>query len=162
MFGDIERVLEALGRKDVRFLVVGGVAVVLHGHLRTTADLDLVVQLEKENVLHALRALEELGYRPRAPVDAADFADPEIRGVWIREKNLEVFSLWSDKSHFEVDLFVTEPFEFNEVYEQAMVVDLGSTRVRVVPKPVLIAMKRQVGRSRDLDDIESLEALDVE
>lgn len=70
MVGDNERALQALNSAGVRYLVVGGVAVVLHGHLRTTADLDLVVQLERENVLKAVRALAGLGYRPRAPVAA--------------------------------------------------------------------------------------------
>jgi hypothetical protein len=46
----LERVLKALNEADVRYLVVGGVAVVLHGHLRTTADLDLAVELERDNV----------------------------------------------------------------------------------------------------------------
>ena len=61
MVGAIERVIIELNRQDVRFLVADGVAVVLHGYLRTTADLDLVVQLDKENVLRALRALESPG-----------------------------------------------------------------------------------------------------
>jgi hypothetical protein len=43
----IEQVLAALNAENVRYLVVGGVAVVLHGHLRTTADLDLVVELKR-------------------------------------------------------------------------------------------------------------------
>ena len=54
MTGAIERVLAALNAAEVRYLVVGGVAVVLHGYLRTTADLDLVVELETDNVLRAV------------------------------------------------------------------------------------------------------------
>jgi len=50
--------------------VVGGVAVVLHGSLRTTADLDLVVRIERANAERAIGALESLGYRPRALVPA--------------------------------------------------------------------------------------------
>ena len=75
MAGEIERVLSALNRENVRYLVAEGVAVVLHGYLRTTADLDLIVQLEPKNILGTLRALDSLGYRPRAPVAAEDFAD---------------------------------------------------------------------------------------
>src|SRR5262245_15818038 len=105
MVGDIERVLEALNAAGVRYLVVGGVAVVLHGHLRTTADLDLVVQLDRDNVLRAMRALTDLGYRPRAPVSAETFADEEVRESWVRDKGLTVFSLWSSRTPtMEVDL----------------------------------------------------------
>lgn len=74
MIGEIEKVIGALNQERVRFLVAGGVAVVLHGYLRTTADLDLVVQLDSSNVLRALRALGSLGYRPRAPVAPEDFS----------------------------------------------------------------------------------------
>ncbi|HEX2251636.1 MAG TPA: hypothetical protein VHQ65_00040 [Thermoanaerobaculia bacterium] len=66
MAGDIEQVLKALGRAEVRYLVVGGVAVVLHGYLRATADLDLLLALDEVNVRRAVSALEALGYRPRA------------------------------------------------------------------------------------------------
>jgi len=160
MVGDIERVLTALNRQNVRYLVVGGVAVVLHGYLRTTADLDLVVQLESENVLRALRALASLGYRPRAPVTAEDFADESLRESWIREKNLQVFSFWSrDSPRLEVDLFVREPFDFDAAYASTKEIPLESAFVRVVPRQLLIEMKRRAGRPRDLEDIEALEAL---
>jgi hypothetical protein len=62
MIGAIESVLAALNAANVRYLVVGDVAVVLHGHLRTTAAFDLVVQLTPDNALRAVRALATLGY----------------------------------------------------------------------------------------------------
>jgi hypothetical protein len=62
----IGRILAALNEARVRYVVVGGVAVVLHGHLRFTADLDLVLALDRDNVLAALAALQGLGFRPRA------------------------------------------------------------------------------------------------
>lgn len=160
MVGAVERVLERLNEEQVRYLVVGGVAVVLHGYLRTTADLDLVIDLREENVRRALRALESLGYRPRAPVAASDFADPATRESWVREKGLEVFSLWSDGfPGLEVDLFVREPFDFAAVYSAVDPVQLARTAVRVVPRPLLIDMKRRTGRPRDLEDIAALQAL---
>ncbi|MBP99624.1 MAG: hypothetical protein CL477_02985 [Acidobacteria bacterium] len=159
--GDIERVLEVLNRARVRYLVAGGVAVVLHGYLRTTADLDLIVQLEPDNARRALHALGALGYEPRAPVPAEQFADAHIRERWIRDKNLEVFSLWSDESPgLDVDLFVREPFDFDMVYESAVELRLETTTVRVVPRRLLIEMKKQAGRPRDLEDVEALEQLD--
>ena len=70
---------------------------VLHGHLRTTADLDLVVALDEGNARRAIRALESLGFRPRAPVPASQFADATARAGWIESKGLPVFSMWSDR-----------------------------------------------------------------
>lgn len=160
MVGDIERVLAALNGAPVRYLVVGGVAVVLHGHLRTTADLDLVVELEHDNALRAMRALTDIGYRPRAPVPAESFADEAARETWIRDKGLTVFSLWNSRiPGLEVDLFVREPFDFREVHSRALQVPLESTFAWVVSLPDLIALKSQAGRPRDLEDIEALTAL---
>jgi hypothetical protein len=139
MVGEIERVLAALNREGVRYLVAGGVAVVLHGYLRTTADLDLVLELEPENVRKAIRALEAVGYQPRAPVSAEDFADSSIRERWIREKNLEVFSMWSRENPLlEVDLLAREPLDFEDAYARATPTVLKTTTTRVVPLPLLI------------------------
>jgi hypothetical protein len=162
MVGEIERILAALERSHVRYLVVGGVAVVLHGFLRTTADLDLVIQLEPDNVKRALDVLEELGYHPRAPVPAESFADPEIRRSWIRDKNLRVFSLWSDAGPLEVDLFVEEPFDFDAVHARALRVPLRSVEVSVVPRGELIALKRAAGRPLDREDVERLQELETD
>ena len=160
MVGEIEQVLDALNRACVRYLVVGGVAVVLHGHLRTTADLDLVIQLERGNVLRAMSALRDLQYRPRAPVPSEAFAEREVRGEWIREKGLAVFSLWSPgHPTLEVDVFVSEPFDFDAVYARAVRVPLERSEVTVIALQDLIALKRQVGRPRDQEDVAALESL---
>jgi hypothetical protein len=155
-----EQVLAALNAARVRYLVVGGVAVVLHGHLRTTADLDLVVALEPDNARRAVAALEGLGLRPRAPVPAAAFADASARAGWIAEKGLEVFSLWSARlPGLEVDLFVREPFDFETAYARSVRVALDTTYATVASLADLVAMKRAAGRPVDLADVEALEAI---
>jgi predicted nucleotidyltransferase len=160
MRGDIEETLLLLSRAGVRFIVVGGVAVVLHGFLRLTADLDLVLDLDEENVLRAMNALESAGFVPRAPVKLSDFATAEVRRRWIDEKNLQVFSLWSsDRPGFEVDLFVEEPFDFNEAWSSAEAIVVQGAEVRIVSIDHLIAMKRTAGRPHDLEDIAALETL---
>ena len=80
-------------------------------------DLDVVVALDEANALKAIRALESLGYRPRAPVPAAWFADADKRKSWVEDKGLTVFSMWSSELPLlEVDLFVAEPFDFDSVW----------------------------------------------
>lgn len=156
----IEQVLAALNAEKVRYLVVGGVAVVLHGHLRTTADLDLVVELAPDNARRAIVAIAGLGFRPRAPVPAEQFMDPAARRAWVEQKGLTVFSLWSDRlPEVEVDLFVEEPFDFEEVYARAVHVPLDTITATVVSLEDLVAMKRATGRPIDLADIEALRAI---
>lgn len=158
--GDLHRIFQALEAAEVRYLVVGGVAVVMHGHPRFTADLDLVVSLDSANALAAVRALGTLGYRPRAPVPAEQFADADVRRTWIAEKGLTVFSLWSpDHPGTDVDLFVDEPFAFEVSYARGVRADLGTTQAMVVSLEDLVELKRRAGRPRDLEDIAALEAI---
>ena len=155
-----EPVLKALNDAKVRFLVVGGVAVVLHGHLRTTADLDLVVELSPDNLARALDAFERAGFEPRAPVTLRSFADPETRRSWIETKNLQMFSLWNETlPGFEVDLFVEEPFDFDHAWGRRVEVPLTSTVAPVVCLDDLLSLKRAAKRPLDLADVAVLEAL---
>lgn len=142
----------------VRYLVVGGVAVNAHGYQRLTQDLDLVVQLNTENLLAALHALEQLGYHPALPVRIEEFADPETRRSWIEHKNMQVFPMVSERCpDTTIDLFVTEPFDFDTEYERALRTELApGASLRFLRLRALIAMKDAAGRPRDLDDAEHL------
>lgn len=163
MTGRIEWVLSALERAKVRYLVVGGVAVVLHGYLRTTLDLDLVVQLEPDNALRAVRVFADLGFEPQVPVPISTFADPQARDTWFREKNMTVFSLWHPAHPgFAVDLFIQEPFDFESVYRRAVRVQLEGVQATVIAREDLVCMKRAVARNRDLEDVAALSELPEE
>jgi hypothetical protein len=160
MVGEIERTLTELTEAGVRYLVVGGVAVVLQGYLRATADLDLIIGLDQKNVDAALDTFERLGFQPRAPVPLRAFADPEERRRWVEEKNLQVFSLWHARMPgFEIDVFVESPLSFEDAYRRASRATLGASNVTVASIDDLIEMKRVSGRPRDLEDIEALSAL---
>ena len=71
----VSAIVEALNGAKVRYLVVGGLAVVAHGYLRFTNDVDLVIQLEPDNIRRTFEALSRLGYRPGVPITAEQFAD---------------------------------------------------------------------------------------
>lgn len=155
-----EPVLAALDAARVRFVVVGGVAVVLHGHPRMTADLDLVVDLTAESAGRAIAALVDLGMEPRLPVDPQAFADPDVRREWIDERSLTVFTMLDPSEPLlEVDLFAQPPLPFEELWDQATIVQLGGQAVRVASIDHLIAMKNAAGRPQDLADVAALEAL---
>jgi hypothetical protein len=157
MGGRIEWVLAPLERAGVRYLVVGGVAVVLHGYLRTTLDLDLVIHLEPDNLERALTVFEDLGLQPLAPVPLRSFLSPQAREIWTREKNMTVFSLWHPgRPGFALDLFVQEPFDFDAVYRRALHVSLEEMQATVVSLEDLVAMKQATGRTRDIEDIKAL------
>lgn len=156
-----EAVVSALENAGVRYLVAGGLAVNAHGYLRFTKGLDLVAQLVAANIEAAFAALGKLGYRPTVPITATQFADATLRETWIRERGMQVLQFWSDE-HREtpIDLFVHEPFPFDDEYRQALVKPLrGSIPVRFVSIPTLIRMKEAAGRPQDRIDIEHLRIL---
>ncbi len=155
-----EEIFQQLNQQNVVYLVVGGLAVVLHGHLRTTADIDLVLALDRENVLNAVKALKAVAFQPRPPVPFEELAEPEKRAAWIREKGLTVFSAYSKRfPGIEVDLFVIEPFDFNAVFTRAARITIDETIVTVISLNDLIEMKKKVGRPLDLEDVRALEAI---
>lgn len=161
--GIYDDVYTALHDAGVRFVVVGGTAVVLHGHARLTIDLDLVVDLAAEPAKAAVAALTGLGLQPRLPVPAGDFADEATRRRWVEERNLQVFSFFDPTLPTrEVDVFATEPLPFDELVRDAVVVDIGGVPVKVASRRHLIAMKRRAGRPRDVADVAALEEMDDE
>ena len=157
-----EAVLEIVGslnRDGVRFLMVGGLAVIAHGYVRATMDLDLVVDLEAENARRAICCLSRLGYQSRVPVPLEDFADPTCRADWIANKDLVVFSLWKNSTigPIVIDLFVIEPFPFADAWRDAMWQEhANGTRFPYVDLTRLLAMKRLAGRPKDLLDVAEL------
>lgn len=160
MDNPFERTIAALEMAGVRYLVVGGVAVVLHGYLRTTADLDLLIDLSEPNALRTIETLTGLGLRPRLPVRAEDFADAHRRREWVETKGMTVFSMWDPaQPGFGVDLFADPPLDFDEVYARSLEAALEHTSARVVSLTDLVEMKRLAGRPRDLQDVLELESL---
>jgi predicted nucleotidyltransferase len=156
-----EAVIRGLNDAGVRFIVVGGIAVIAHGYGRNTRDVDLVIELEPGAIHNAFSALQRLGYYPRIPITAAQFADARLRAEWMRDKEMKVLNFHSD-IHREtpVDLFVTEPFDFDEEYRSALVQEAApGLSVRILCLESLLRMKAEAGRSQDLADIDELNLL---
>jgi hypothetical protein len=152
----VEAIIKALNDSGVRYLIAGGLAVVAHGYVRFTADVDLILDLEDRDLGRALSALAGLGYPPRAPVALDDFADSATRQRWVREKGLTVFSLYSvQHPASEIDLFVEFPLDFAKAHRGAcrqwIAPNLGAT---IMGLDDLIALKQKAGRSQDLADLE--------
>lgn len=154
--------LKALEDKSIRYVVVGGVAVVLHGFVRATMDLDLIVSLEAGNTGKFLQLVKELGYRPRVPVLLEDFANAEKRKTWVKTKGMRVFSLHHSKRVQElVDVFVEEPIPFDELYARRIQVSVDGCPIQVASSQDLKTLKRQAGRPQDIQDVQALEELEI-
>jgi len=159
---EVQQIVEVLNNASVRYVVVGGLAVVAHGYLRLTMDVDLVIDLERDNLLRALNALEMVGYKPRLPVTKEQFADAHTRESWARDKNMMVFSLWNP-SHVKgiiINVFVKCPFDFADEYAKAKWMEMeGGVRIPFVGLDCLLRMKAMAARPKDLLDIQYLERI---
>lgn len=156
-------VLKGLQNSKIRYLVVGGLAVNLHGVPRTTQDVDLIISLDKDNVKNLCRLMKYLGYVPRLPVDPMSMADQKILEDWTKNRNMTAFSFYHRKENYKVvDIVLVQPLNFNEAYQRKIVLNAGNMEVCLVSLEDLIKMKISAGRPRDLSDAEMLkEAKDI-
>lgn len=155
-----EDALVLLRDGGVRFVVVGGVAVILHGVPRTTADLDLVVDLEPANLRRLVSAMNRLGYRPRAPVESAALCDPDQRRVWIEEKGMRAFTFHLPGQPLsDIDILIDSPIDFAELAIRAERVDAGGLMLQIASVEDLIRMKTVAARDQDLADADALRRL---
>ncbi len=146
-----------LNDANVHYVVVGGLATVLHGYARFTADIDLAIDLKRAEAEKAVKVIVGMGLKPRLPVDPLQFADPRIRESWRKEKGMEVFSFYNpDNPMLTVDLFVHEPIPFDELANRSERMDIDGVIVPVCSIEDLIALKKRVGRLKDMDDIDHL------
>lgn len=157
---NLREIFAALSEADARVVVVGGLAVILHGHLRVTRDLDLVVDLAPANCARAIAVFAALGLRPRLPVTLDDFADPVKRADWFERRNMLVLQLLDPRNEQRsIDLFVREPIEFETLWRNSVVKDYDGMSIRVAAISDLIDMKSLAGRPRDHEDIQALRAI---
>ena len=155
----LESLFKTLNESGGRYVLVGGLAVVLHGHLRATGDVDLVVDLAPDEVGRTIAALEGAGFKPYAPVPASEFTDPRRRAEWTRDKAMLVFSLSPREGVPVVDLFLEPPLPFDELWGRSVLMTMRGVPVRVAALADLIAIKRLAGRPEDLVDAAALEEL---
>jgi len=141
---EFEGVLAALNRSRVRYLLIGGVASVLHGVLRTTTDIDLALDPTVENVARALRALKKIGLVP--DTEAVD--DILAQGGVTASNRLAI------------DLLTSLPTgTFAGLWRRRKPFRYGRTRSFAVSKADQIRLLRAAGRRKDLEDADYLESL---
>lgn len=150
----VASLIEVLARHGVDYVVIGGVATQVHGHRRTTMDLDLTPDPNPENLARLGAALVELEARPvESDFEGAEIsvADPERLAVAavvppLRTRHGQLHVLKEPKGGRG----------FDELREAALVVDLNGVEVAIVSLDDLIRMKRAAGRPGDIEDVAAL------
>ena len=140
--------------------MIGGVAVNLYGYSRMTKDLDLMISFEKENVNKFIGLVNDLGYKPKVPVDLCELAEPIKRDYWKKEKNMQVFSVRNPDDEFEyIDVMIQDYVDFEKAYKNRKILADDKISVSVISIDDLINLKELAGRGRDLLDLKILRKL---
>lgn len=150
----------ALARHKVDYLLIGGLAVSLHGVERATMDVDITVAMNSKNLTSLIEAAKELNLTPVLPVPLETLNDLELLKRWHAERNLEAFALRDPKlAGVTVDVLLFPPVEFVGMARRAVEFNVAHTPIRVVSIDDLIALKQAVARPIDLSDIEHLKRI---
>ncbi len=147
---DVERIFAALDTHHVDYVVVGGIAVQVHGHVRMTNDLDLIPAPTPENLKRLAAALQELQAR---------VLNPGSEHLSIDARMLPRATLWQlSSAHGDIDILHDAPgaAPFPQLRSRALTIKLGDHTIPVAGRDDLIQMKRASGRPNDLADIAAL------
>jgi hypothetical protein len=151
---DFAALFRCLSDEAVEFVVVGGLAVISHGHVRATLDLDICYARTPENLQRLARALAPLHPRLRG-------APPELPFFWDTQTLRNGLNFTLTTSAGDIDLLgeVTGLGGYGEIALRSETVDLFGAKVRIMSLGDLIRSKAAAGRAKDLVDLEALRAL---
>lgn len=153
---DAERILRALAEHGVDYVLIGGLAVQTHGHVRTTNDADLIPAPGPDNLERLAAALRSLGARVLNPGQEATAVDAKML------PRATIWQFVTRDGGIDVMHEVPGGRSFDELRERALHVRLGDIDVPVVGLDDLIQMKLARGRPVDLADVAALTDPDTE
>ncbi len=149
---ELRSVTSTLARSGIPYALCGGIAVTVHGAVRSTKDIDMLVR--EGDLARVLQILEPLGWRFRA-------APMTFGHGTIGERRLQRVSKIDGPHVLTLDLILVEP-SFTGVWEARRMVELVDGELCVVSLEGLAYMKRLAGRAQDLADLEKLGLSDEE
>jgi len=149
--------LSALGAANVDYVLVGGLAVLLHGYQRNTTDVDVVLALTDENLSRFVDCAKKANLTPVLPISIDALRDPALIDQWHREKGLLAFALRDPgKMATIIDVLVRPVVPFAQLKRNAKVRHIGALTIPVASIDDLITLKTGTGRTKDMIDIEEL------
>ena len=153
--GQYEEIFSALIDADVDFIVGGGVACVLHGVERVTMGVDLAVATKPENFSRFLGVMEDLGLKPRVPVDPRSLLDDRGLDNIIKEKHALVFSFVDpDLPTRQVNVFLRSDLNHEALSPHVETVEFRGKVLKLVSKRKLLDIKLAISPPRTKDQIE--------
>lgn len=155
--------IKGLTDAEVDFVLVGGLAVALHGYQRVTMDVDVVLAMVPDNLRRFIDSAKAAGLQPVIPVPIDSLANPDLIEQWYREKGMLAFALRGpDMMATVIDVLVRPVVSFDDLKRDAVLVPVGSLTVPIASIEHMILMKTGTGRGKDAIDIEELRKLQAQ
>lgn len=154
-----EEILRAFQKEKVKYILVGGIALNLLGYLRSTLDMDILVEMSDNNLAKVVTILKKSGYRVKQPVDPIMIADKKTREDWIKNKNMKAFNFYKEDELKEVDIIIKSPVSYEKAKKSIVTIKSGTITLPVISIDNLILMKKNTGRLIDRADIENLKTI---
>ncbi len=150
----LEKVVKSLNSYRVQYMLIGGYAVAMHGAVRGTVDVDLVIAMNQRSYRNVEKALNSIGLESRLPITANDvFA---YREEYINKRNLFAWSFVNPNNPLEiVDVLITEDAK----KLRSVTKTFNGISVKIAALDDLIELKRKSARKQDIEDIRALEKL---
>lgn len=156
----IAELLQALSDDKVQYVLVGGLAVQLHGFLRSTFDIDLVLAMNEGNISRFIAVANRFGLVPVIPVSIESLKNPTQIDQWYREKGMLAFSLREPQAGGgAVAVLVRPDVPFEQLMANAVMGKLFASQVWIACIDDLLAMKRIANRPKDQLDVTALEKI---
>jgi hypothetical protein len=143
MLNRLKEVFKSFQQHDVKYVVIGGIATILHGVPRTTFDLDILIEATQENVEKLLEAMLDAG------LGTADLTS-------VKEILSKEITIFKDKVRIDVQTS-TPGLLFTDAWKNKITMDYRDQEFHVVCRDDLISSKRASGRDVDLEDVRLLE-----
>ena len=150
----------ALDEAQVRYVLVGGLALNVHGVERATMDVDIAIALDPVNLRQTVAALRSLGLQPVAPVGWDEVLRPGQLERWYDEKHMLALGV-RKTGGFDptVDVLTRTSVPFDSLYANRIVKMMDGMPVSIVSIDDLIALKTGTGRKIDASDVQALKTL---
>jgi hypothetical protein len=142
MLNRLRDVFASFEKHEVHYVVIGGIAAVLHGVPRATFDLDILIEVTTENAQRLLDALLEVNFGTASMITAHELAAHEI-------------TIFRDRVRIDVQT-ITPGLDFKTAWKNRITMDYQGQKFFVTSKDDLIASKKAAGRQVDLEDIRLL------
>jgi hypothetical protein len=111
--------LKELFKRQTQYLIVGGLAVNLHGIPRVTQDIDIIILMTNSNIQKINSVLKELNYILRLPINPKDLMNRSIVETWIKDRNLKALSFNHKTDDYKgVDIVLVHPLDFEEAFRK--------------------------------------------